>query len=156
MQSKRHYRFRMNLRLYSDGKPLAGLAETLKFPHKHLHIKGEPMIFTGPLAGKLAKSHYVTFEETKTDDVNDISPWIDQNTGAIAAVPEIVDDLRSKRVTATLWIAMFGREETPLPTVPAEVVQKVRDCGASLFLENYTIMDPEHGNPLKVWPTGEP
>jgi hypothetical protein len=46
MQSKRHYRFRMNLRLYSDGKPLAGLAETLKFPREHLHIKGEPMIFT--------------------------------------------------------------------------------------------------------------
>jgi hypothetical protein len=94
--------------------------------------------------------------ETATDDVNDISPWIDQNTAAIAAIPGIVDDLRSKRVTATLWIAMFGREETPLPTVPAEVVQKVRDCGASLFLENYTTMDPEHGNPLKVWPTGEP
>jgi hypothetical protein len=92
----------------------------------------------------------------RTDDVNDISPWIDDNVAAIAANPEIVDDLRSKRVTATLWIAMFGNEETPLPTVPADVVQKVSDCGASLLLENYTIMDPEHGNPLKEWPTGGP
>jgi hypothetical protein len=89
-------------------------------------------------------------------DESDIVPWIEENVVAISAVPEIVDDLRTKRVTATLWIAMFGKTETLLPTIPADVVPKVKESGASLFLENYTIMDPEHGNPLKEWPTGAP
>ncbi len=91
-QSKRHTRFRMNLRLYSDTKQLATIAETLKFPRMHLHIKGEPMFLTGPLAGKISEKHYVSFMETKTQDANDIAPWIEETAAAIAAVPEIVED----------------------------------------------------------------
>ncbi len=153
---RHHYRFRMSLRLYSDTIQLASIAETLKFPREHLYIKGDPMLSTGRLAGRIAKRHYVSFAETNTDDASDIAPWIEKTVAAVAAVPEIIGDLRSKRVTATLWIAMFGKSPIPVPTIPEEVVKKVADCGAQLFLENYTVMDPEHGNPQKHWLTGAP
>jgi hypothetical protein len=155
-KSKRHYRFRMSLRLYSDLKQLGSIAETLKFPHERVDIKGEPMVLIGRLAGRIAKRHSVSFVETNTDDPNDLAPWIEENVAAIDALPAIVDDLRSKRVMATLWIAMFGETPTPVPTIPIDVVKQVADCGAQLFLENYTIMDPEHGNPQKHWITGAP
>jgi hypothetical protein len=146
----------MNLRLYSDVKSLTVVAETLQIPRQIVHIKGEPMSLTGRFAGRIAKSHYVSFEETKTDDETDLAPWIEETVAAVLGAHGLVDDLREQRVTATLWIAMFGEDPTPAPTVPADVVDKVADCGAQLFLENYTMMDPEHGNAQKHWLANPP
>lgn len=102
------------------------------------------------------KRHNVSFAETNSNDAGCVAPWIEKTVAAVTAVPEVVDDLRAKRVTATLWIAMFGENETPVPTIPAEIVNKVADCSAQLYLENYTIMDPDHGHPQKHWLTGAP
>jgi hypothetical protein len=153
---KRHYRFRLSLRLYSNTKSLTASPETLKLPAEHLHIKGEPMSLSGRFAGRISESHYVSFEETKTDDANDLAPWIEKTVAAIAAAPELVDDFRARRVTATLWIAMFGEVPTPVPEIPADAVERVANCGAQLLLENYTIMDPGHGNPQKHWLANAP
>ncbi len=145
-------RFKANLRLWSDVEPLGEIVHSSLRPWTYHYVKGQSIPANGRAQARISSKHYASSETIECDDIQHIaaalSQWLDEIE---SEAPPISALAKADRLEAVLWVAIFGREETPTPTLPAELARRAKQAGVKILLENYTIMDEETGNPAKNW-----
>jgi hypothetical protein len=143
-------RFKASLRLWSDTEPLGEIIHSSRRPWMHHYVKGQTIPASGRSQARISSRHYASSEDVKYDNVADVasalSQWLDE---VESRAPQISSLAKAGKLEAVLWVAIFGRAETPTPTFPAELARRAKQAGVKILLENYTIMDEESGNPSK-------
>lgn len=137
------------LRLWSDVEQLAAVVESLDWPREHLHLKGEPIRFNGPLAGRIAVRHYASIAVTRVDNWDEVVAWIAQCVGAISREAWFVDLLVTFKIEAVFWIGIVGKTPTSTPSLAGELRERLEALKMKIFCENYTLENGGGNSPLK-------
>jgi hypothetical protein len=141
----------MTLRLQSGQIPMRPIVEALGVTPQHLHVAGEPMASEGRLAQRRASRHYASVLQRRVEsDTAVVAAWCRLVIEKIEAQKSLANFLREGQISGTMWIAVFGPESSPVPAIPADIVDAAARLKLSVFLENYTDLS-DGGIPKKLW-----
>lgn len=139
----------MSLRLWSDQVSLAPVLKKLGFEVRHSHEKGQAIASAGRFAGRLADRHYASLAHGEGKDA-DVGPWLKRILDAMSSDQALSNDLKLGRITATVWIALFGDDVRDPPQISPDLVAAATHAHVTILIENYTRFDSD-GVPEKTW-----
>jgi hypothetical protein len=139
----------MSLRLWSERIPLTPIIKELGVAVSYVHVAGQAMASEGRLAGRTALRHYASVAKTKGEDDADVSAWCRQIIAKVDLQKSLVDLLLEGEIEGVLWIAVLGPEPSPMPSLPADIVNTAAQLKLKILLENYTNLSGEV--PEKLW-----